>query len=242
MSDNGPQFSCAEFTDFAKVYRFNHKTSSPYFSQSNGKIESAVKIVKSLLKKSLADDSDFMLALLDGRNTPTPLVNSSPVQCMMSRRIRLILPIDPRLLYPKVIANVQSDLMRKRQKAKQYYDRSSSALLDLNKGDVVRIQPITRGGTLELAKCIRKVASRSYLLECNGRVFRRNRKFLKLTKEKYVPFDFNCDSNCADNNQRVNDESNENSPSNGPVLPIALRRPIRNCGPPDRYGHYVTHS
>ena len=26
MSDNGPQFSCAEFTDFAKVYRFNHKT------------------------------------------------------------------------------------------------------------------------------------------------------------------------------------------------------------------------
>ena len=98
MSDNGPQFSCAEFTDFAKVYRFNHKTSSPYFSQSNGKVESAVKIVKSLLKKSLADDSDFMLALLDWRNTPTPLVNSSPVQRMMSKRTRSILPIDSRLL------------------------------------------------------------------------------------------------------------------------------------------------
>ena len=159
----------------------------------------------------------------------------------MSKRTRSIIPIDSHLLYPKVIANVQSDLMRNRQKAKQYYDRSSSALLDLNEGDVVRVQPITRGGTWELAKCIRKVAPRSYLLECNGSVFRRNRKFLKLT-EKYVPFDFNCDSNCADDNQRVNDESNENSPSNDLDLPIALRRPIRNCGPPDRYGHYVTHS
>ena len=43
MSDNGPQFSCAEFSEFAKAWCFNLCTSSPYYSQSNGKVESAVK-------------------------------------------------------------------------------------------------------------------------------------------------------------------------------------------------------
>ena len=79
MSDNGPQFSCAEFSEFAKAWCFNHCTSSPYYSQSNGKVESAVKIAKSLLKKSHADKSDFMLALLDWRNSPTPVVKTSPL-------------------------------------------------------------------------------------------------------------------------------------------------------------------
>lgn len=47
-SDNGPQFGY-EFSKFAKEYNFCHITSSPYYSQSNGAIEAAVKIAKSLI-------------------------------------------------------------------------------------------------------------------------------------------------------------------------------------------------
>ncbi|KAJ8393224.1 hypothetical protein AAFF_G00062960 [Aldrovandia affinis] len=36
---------------FAQEWDFNHETSSPYNSQSNGKAESAVKIAKTLLKR-----------------------------------------------------------------------------------------------------------------------------------------------------------------------------------------------
>ena len=44
ISDGGPQYDSAEFTKFAKDWHFQHITSSPRNSQSNGKIESAVNI------------------------------------------------------------------------------------------------------------------------------------------------------------------------------------------------------
>ena len=46
-------------------------TSSPRYAQSNGKVEKAVSIMKSLLRKCEADGTDIYIALLDQRNTPT---------------------------------------------------------------------------------------------------------------------------------------------------------------------------
>ena len=46
--------------------------SSPYDSRSNGKTETAVKIVKKLFKRS----TDPYLALLEWRNTPTAGLDS----------------------------------------------------------------------------------------------------------------------------------------------------------------------
>ena len=36
VSDNGPQFSAAEFAEFARQSDFHHCTSSPKFAQGNG--------------------------------------------------------------------------------------------------------------------------------------------------------------------------------------------------------------
>ena len=51
-SDNGPQYSSAEFMSFASSYGFHHLMSSPKFPQSNGQAERAVQTIKNLLKKS----------------------------------------------------------------------------------------------------------------------------------------------------------------------------------------------
>ena len=51
ISDNGPQFSSFEFVDFARAWCFTHKTTSPYYSQSNRKAENAVKTIKKLFTK-----------------------------------------------------------------------------------------------------------------------------------------------------------------------------------------------
>ena len=70
VSDNGPQFSSREFRQFAMQYGFKHVTSSPEYTQSNGKAEKAVQIVKRLLKKAKENDEDPYLALLDYRTSP----------------------------------------------------------------------------------------------------------------------------------------------------------------------------
>ena len=77
QSDNGPPFDSQEFRDFAAAYEFELVTSSPNYPQSNGRVENAVKTAKQLMKKSKQAGSDFYLALLDWRNTPTEGVGCS---------------------------------------------------------------------------------------------------------------------------------------------------------------------
>jgi len=80
VSDNGPQFTSREFAEFATQWEFQHVTSSPYHPKSNGKAESAMKIVKGLFKKANRDNKDPWLSLLDYRNTPTAGMQTSPAQ------------------------------------------------------------------------------------------------------------------------------------------------------------------
>lgn len=105
ISDNGPQFKSADFHNFACKWEFEHLTSSPYHSQSNGKAESAVKIAKKLVKKCLSSNTDIRKAILDLRNTPTKDMDCSPAQRLISRRTRHSLPTAPALLEPKVSSN-----------------------------------------------------------------------------------------------------------------------------------------
>ena len=65
VSDNGSQFTSQEFHEFSLEWEFNHVTSSPHYTKSNGKAESSVKVVKQLFKKAYRDGKDPWLALLD---------------------------------------------------------------------------------------------------------------------------------------------------------------------------------
>ena len=65
LHDNGPLFNSEDFTKFSKEWDFHHTTSSPYYVQSNGRVENAVKTCKSLLKKGRADKREPLLALLE---------------------------------------------------------------------------------------------------------------------------------------------------------------------------------
>ena len=80
VSENGPQYACKEFSDFARSYGFEHVTSSPRYPQSNGFAESQVKIVKRILKKCSVSKTDVALAVIEWRNTPTDGLRYSPAQ------------------------------------------------------------------------------------------------------------------------------------------------------------------
>ena len=96
-TDNGPQYSSAEMTDFLSSHNITHTTSSPHFPQSNGMAERCVQTVKRLLKQS----NDFNIALLNYRATPLPWCNRSPSELLMGRCIRTMLPQTTEQLTPQ---------------------------------------------------------------------------------------------------------------------------------------------
>ena len=51
VTDNGPCFASSVFATMASQWNFQHVTSSPRYSQSNGKTENAVRTVKRLFTK-----------------------------------------------------------------------------------------------------------------------------------------------------------------------------------------------
>ena len=190
FSDNGPQFDSDEFRRFARDWEFNHLTSSPGHSQSNGMAESAVKTVKRLIKKANKDGTDPWLAILDHRNTPTEGMKSSPAQRLMSRRTRTLLPTSEKLLKPKLAENVQEGKWKTRTKQAFYYNRNARDLPPLKTGDSVRIQPTSNPkATWKKATVQEQVNMRSYkVLTEDGSALRRNRRHLKATtKESHTP-------------------------------------------------------
>ena len=179
ITDNGPQYSSDQFAAFTREWEFQHTTSSPLHSQSNGKAESAVKIAKNLVKKAKRENKDLQMALLEWRNTPD-VNNLSPTQKLMSRRTRTTIPTAEGLLKPEIVDGVHDNIKRKRQQTKAAYDKSARPLPELQIGEPVRLQPVNPKAPWDKGSCVAKVGPRSYLIETeNGNLYRRNRKFIR---------------------------------------------------------------
>ncbi|KAG5891236.1 hypothetical protein JTB14_004351 [Gonioctena quinquepunctata] len=169
-SDNGPQFQ-TEFKKFAFEYDFCHITSSPYFPQSNGCIEAAVKIAKNLIKKN----DDIYLALLSYRTTPLEC-GLSPSDLLYGRKLRTPLPVLPSRLNENINSNfsyTKKEGIAKYKSAKQFDKRHrTSKLSDLAIGDYVWVTDLRVYG--KVIKILDE--PRSYLIESiNSGVYRRNR-------------------------------------------------------------------
>ena len=190
VSDNGPQFTSKEFATFSKTWGFEHLTNSPGNSKANGKAESGVKTAKRLRGKSVRAGTYPYLAFLDYRNTPTQAMTTSPVQRLMGRRTKTLLPTTPNLLMPKTTQpGVEKSQLKERQRAQaKYYKGSTKDLPPLNEGDAVRMKPFKLGAkSCPRAQVTARLDERSYTVETeNGAVFRRNRQHLKKTSESPI--------------------------------------------------------
>jgi transposase InsO family protein len=95
VSDNGKQFISAEFHLFAERYHITRTFSNPYYPQSNGAAESAVKIAKKILRQN-----DIFLALMSYRATPIEATGMRPAEMIMGQKICTLVPALPETLDP----------------------------------------------------------------------------------------------------------------------------------------------
>ena len=192
LTDNGPQFASRQFKSFASEWSFEHVTSSPYFPQSNGFAENAVKQAKNQLEKCKKDGSDPLLGLLNLRNVPRDQVLGSPAQRLMSRRTRCVLHVAKKLLVPRALntRHVSSRLKLKRQQQKSYHDQHAKPLLPLRSQQVVRLQ--TDKGYQKVGVVKQPAPQpRSYIVEAEGKKYRRNRRHL-LSVPEPAPAKLTC--------------------------------------------------
>ncbi|XP_064463440.1 uncharacterized protein K02A2.6-like [Ornithodoros turicata] len=135
ISDNGPPFNSALFASFNKEWGICHITSSPHFPRSNGLVERSVQTIKSTLTKTLDDEQDVHIALLNYRATPTEHL-PSPSEMLMGRRVRTLLPALPTMYKPNYPCEDHQKGLELRQKQQHRYDRSAQ-LSQLDAGQPV---------------------------------------------------------------------------------------------------------
>ena len=245
VTDNGPQFSNAEFSLFVKKWSFQHITSSPHYPRSNGKVENAVRTIKRLFSKcKVSGESEFM-ALLNWRNTPTEGMETSPSQRLMGRRCKTVIPCLPTLLEPRYSTRTDEQNM-KRRKAKQayYYNRNSRKRVPIVPGEMVRMR-LPNQKEWSAGRCIEEVAPRSYNVQVGDSLYRRNRNQLFATKENFSDEGVTSDTGEmsveeSSENRQKGEESPvvDNIPFSVPEKPV-LRRSTRISRPPKRYGQDI---
>ncbi|XP_072178187.1 uncharacterized protein [Diadema setosum] len=172
-----------------REWGITHNTISPHNSKANGKVESAVKTAKKLLKRCGSTGESRNLALLNIRNTPTQGVDSSPAQRFLGRRTRTIIPTVRPLLQPR--GSNQTDMRQLRhnqQTQAKYYDRKTKILPALHEGDVVRMKPFQPlDDKWRKARVQRRLDERSYEVCSGGHTYRRNREHLRAAKSARIP-------------------------------------------------------
>ena len=203
------------FTRFADQWCFDHVTSNPHYSQSNGFIERHVQTVKHILKK-VGPWSDVQMVLLVLRATPIDSHLPSPAELLYGRRVVSNLPVATWNASGK-ICEIRARLDQRQATAKERNDaRGVTDLTALSRGQHVRTHhPIIH--RWELGRIAEKfLQPRSYRVESlSGRILQKNRRDIRETAEKHVFF------NPDDDPQRDTRETAANGPRPITVEPHA---------------------
>ncbi|XP_046378261.2 uncharacterized protein K02A2.6-like [Haliotis rufescens] len=218
VSDNGPQYACAEFKTFSDKWKFEHITSSPLYPQANGLAEKTVQTLKQLLRKSRQSHADPYLAMLAYRNTPINGL-ASTAQLLMGRRLRSDLPVQYEMLRPEVVDCdvVKQAISQSRETQKVYYDQRAHPRPPIQVNDSVGLR---QGKDWIPAKVVKSASTpRSLVVRTQGgSEYRRNKHDLIPTKEN-LPDDCSTIQSPDGTTQGTANATPDNVPVQSPDTP-----------------------
>ena len=197
-TDGGLQYKSEGFKRFLERWGVTQRISSPYYPQSNGRSELAVKTAKRMLKNNInpdgtLDNEKVACAVLQYHNTPLQNSPMSPAQLLFGRRLADFLPANPEAynLHPywnQGIRHHQEGRKAHHQKLASYYNRGTRSLLPLSLGQQVVIQDQARNSKRwnRFGRVTDVLSHRQYKvrLQDTNNVVIRNRRFLKPIKEE----------------------------------------------------------
>ena len=140
-------------------------------------------------------------------STPSPSIGSSPVQRLFGRRTKTLLPTAGTLLQPNIMEGTEDKLKERKTKQALFYNKGKKELPELQPGDTVRMKPLPsdKEKLWRKGSVVKQVAPRSYEVDLQGTMLRRNRIHLVKTKEPSPQLDL---------------ESQENLPASSTPLPV----------------------
>ncbi|GFX37360.1 integrase catalytic domain-containing protein [Trichonephila clavipes] len=144
-------------------------------------VEKAVGISKSIIKKAKEDKRDYLVGLMEYRNTPISGLDLSPAQMMFNRRLKTKLPISNKLLNAELFDNIREKLIKRQSVQKIDYDKTAHPLPEIEPEDNVRTLNF-KNKTWEPAKIVskHKLHPRSYFVKNQSvNILRRNRKHIR---------------------------------------------------------------
>lgn len=235
VTDGGTNFKSNEFERFAADWEFEIVHSSPHHQQGNGKAESAVKMAKNLIKKSIDSKGDFWLALLQWRNTPNK-TDYSPVQRLFSRKTRCNIPSMSDEFNPKVPEDVKQRIEANRNRAKQQYDKHVANLPKLKSGDKVMAKIDPKSSKWEKAEIREEIKPNSFTVVTKNNVeYRRSRVHIKqLPKMDESPNESESNDETSLDEQNTNtstDQQNANTSTDQQNANISTDQQNANTSP-----------
>ena len=189
ISDNGPQFGCAEFRAFAKKMDFVSSTSSPEYPEGNGMAERTVQTVKNAFIKSMEDGKSLQDSLRAIRSTPVGDGLPSPSVLLQARNLRGSLPfLSSALQHRQIQPDRVRECLQQRQAGAAFHQSRAcqNPVPTLNIDQRVRV----RIGKRWIPGSVTQVCQQpnSYVVHTDdGRDFRRNRRAINIDRSRNSP-------------------------------------------------------
>ena len=130
VTDNGPQFTSAEFKELMSEFNIQHRRVTPYHPIANGEVERFNRCLKKCIQTAISEGINWRTALqtflLNYRTTPHSTTGVPPSELFFGRRIRDKLPT---IQKPEVSAqgSVSVRDSAKKQAMKSYADSKRKA-------------------------------------------------------------------------------------------------------------------
>lgn len=138
VTDNGRNFTSAEFAEFCKRNCVRHVRTAPYHPASNGLAERAVQVVKEGIKKMKSGDLTVKCArfLFHYRNTPHSTTGQRPSELMFHRHVRTHLDA----VKPDLGAKVRAEQCKQKE---QHDTRAKDSKFEVD--DPVFLRDVVKG-------------------------------------------------------------------------------------------------